>query len=155
MPSTLSPPDSGDLPRQFASRDELNQLLAREFPDAEGDLSPIRGGRSAAEKKLISVDAKRYAGSRNHLNGAVTGLSPYIRHGVLTLAEVRDVVFQRIRRRDDGNKLVNELGWRPSIKIEDGLKKTVTWYLENEQWLRNVISGEYQTYYQTHCNKNI
>ena len=112
MPSTLSPPDSGDLPRQFASRDELNQLLAREFPDAEGDLSPIRGGRSAAEKKLISVDAKRYAGSRNHLNGAVTGLSPYIRHGVLTLAEVRDAVFQRIRRRDDGSKLINELGWR-------------------------------------------
>ena len=112
MPSTLSPPHSGDLPRQFASRDELNQLLAQEFPNAEGDLSPIRGGRRAAEEKLNSVDASRYAGSRNHLNGAVTGLSPYIRHGVLTLAEVRDAVFQRIRRRDDGSKLINELGWR-------------------------------------------
>ena len=42
----------------------------------------------------------------------MTGLSPYIRHGVLTLAEVRDAVFQRIRNRNDGSKLINELGWR-------------------------------------------
>ena len=55
----------------------------------------------------------------------------------------------------DATKLVNELGWQPSIKIEEGLKKTVTWYLENEQWLRHVTSGEYQAYYQTHYNKNI
>jgi dTDP-glucose 4,6-dehydratase len=55
----------------------------------------------------------------------------------------------------DATKLVNELGWRPSLKIEEGLKKTVTWYLENEQWLRQVTSGEYQTYYQTRYNKNI
>ncbi len=40
------------------------------------------------------MDVKRYARSRNHLNGAVTRLSPYIRHGVFTLAEVRDAVFQ-------------------------------------------------------------
>ena len=58
------------------------------------------------------MDAKRYARSRNHLNGSVTGLSPYIRHGVLTLAEVRDAVFQSISNRDDGSKLINELGWR-------------------------------------------
>ena len=55
----------------------------------------------------------------------------------------------------DASKLVNELGWQPSLKIEEGLKKTVTWYLENDQWLRNVTSGEYQSYYQTHYNKNI
>ena len=42
----------------------------------------------------------------------MTGLSPYIRHGVLSLAEVRDAVFQRIRSRDEGSKLINELGWR-------------------------------------------
>ena len=55
----------------------------------------------------------------------------------------------------DATKLVNELGWQPSLKIEEGLKKTVTWYLENEQWLRHVTSGEYQTYYQTLYNKSI
>jgi len=62
------------------------------------------------------VDAKRYGRSRNHLNGSVTRLSPYIRHGILTLAEVRDAVFSQLKQnnqgRDDGGKLINELGWR-------------------------------------------
>ena len=49
------------------------------------------------------MDGKRYARSRNHLNGAVTRLSPYIRHGVFTLAEVRDAVFRGISNRDDGS----------------------------------------------------
>ncbi|MBL6739230.1 MAG: deoxyribodipyrimidine photo-lyase [Synechococcus sp. BS301-5m-G54] len=112
MPSTPSPPSPGDLPRQFASRDALEALLIEEFPSAEGPLSPIPGGRQAAEARLARVQPSRYAKSRNHLNGAVTGLSPYIRHGVLTLAEVKQAVFQRIRKRDDGGKLINELGWR-------------------------------------------
>ena len=72
----------------------------------------MEGGRRAAEERLNKVDPRRYAKSRNHLRGAVTGLSPYIRHGVLTLSEVRDAVFQRIRNRDEGTKLINELGWR-------------------------------------------
>ena len=112
MPTVQITPIPGDLPREFASRDALEQLLAEEFPEAEGSLSPIRGGRRAAEAKLAQVNPARYAKSRNHLNGAVTGLSPYIRHGVLTLAEVRGAVFQRIRNRNDGIKLINELGWR-------------------------------------------
>ena len=62
------------------------------------------------------MDAKRYGRSRNHLNGSVTRLSPYIRHGILTLAEVRDAVFSQLKQnnqgRDDGGKLINELGWR-------------------------------------------
>ena len=87
MPSVASPPINGDLPRQFASRDALNTLLAQEFPGAEGELSPIRGGRAPAEEKLRRVDARRYAKSRNHLKGEVTGLSPYIRHGVLSVLE--------------------------------------------------------------------
>ena len=62
------------------------------------------------------MDAKLYGRSRNLLNGAVTRLSPYIRHGILTLAEVRDAVFSQLKQtnqgRDDGGKLINELGWR-------------------------------------------
>ena len=72
----------------------------------------MRGGRDAAQTTLSRIDPRRYTKSRNHLKGAVTGLSPYIRHGVLSLAEVRDAVFQRIRSRDEGSKLINELGWR-------------------------------------------
>jgi deoxyribodipyrimidine photo-lyase len=58
-----------------------------------------RGGRRAAEARLAQIDPARYGASRNHLDGAVTRLSPYIRHGVLTLAEVREAVFARLRER--------------------------------------------------------
>ncbi len=112
VPAASSPPDPGDLPRQFPNREALNSLLQLEFPGASGELSPIRGGRKAAEMRLSKVDPARYARSRNHLDGLVTGLSPYIRQGVLSLAEVRDAVFRRIRHRDEGGKLINELGWR-------------------------------------------
>ena len=98
----------------------------------------IRGGRREAERRLTLLDPARYGATRNHLDGAVTRLSPYIRHGVLTLAEVRDAVFARLRERADpaptvqgklfepqaaacgwsasqrraGEKLIAELGWR-------------------------------------------
>ena len=110
------PSESNDLPRDLSERKSLNSLLSHEFPYASGELSPIEGGRAAAERQLISMDAKRYGRSRNHLNGSVTRLSPYIRHGILTLAEVRDAVFSQLKKtnqgRDDGGKLINELGWR-------------------------------------------
>ncbi len=54
------------------------------------------GGRRAAETRLAAIDPARYGATRNHLDGAVTRLSPYIRHGVLSLAEVRDAVFARL-----------------------------------------------------------
>ena len=60
------------------------------------------GGRRAAEARLARMDPARYGASRNHLDGAVTRLSPYIRHGVLTLAEVREAVFARLREREAG-----------------------------------------------------
>ena len=110
--SLLWPEQSGDLPRDLPDRRALDRLLGEQFPEAGGSLSPLRGGRAAAETRLARLDPRRYTKSRNHLKGAVTGLSPYIRHGVLSLAEVRDAVFQRIRSRDEGSKLINELGWR-------------------------------------------
>jgi len=58
--------------------------------------SPFPGGRRAAEARLAAIDPARYGATRNHLDGAVTRLSPYIRHGVLTLAEVREAVFSRL-----------------------------------------------------------
>ena len=58
----------------------------------------MNGGRRAAEARLAAIDPARYGASRNHLDGAVTRLSPYIRHGVLSLAEARDAVFGRLRQ---------------------------------------------------------
>ena len=48
----------------------------------------------------------------------------------------------------DSSRLKNELGWEPSLRFEEGLEKTVRWYLDNEEWMREVTSGDYQQYYE-------
>lgn len=48
----------------------------------------------------------------------------------------------------DSSKLKRELGWEPSLQFEEGIKKTVKWYLENQAWMDNVTSGDYQKYYE-------
>ena len=47
----------------------------------------------------------------------------------------------------DSRKIQRELGWEPSLQFEEGIEKTVRWYLDNQEWLDLVTSGEYQTYY--------
>jgi dTDP-glucose 4,6-dehydratase len=47
----------------------------------------------------------------------------------------------------DSTKIMNALGWKPSLQFEEGIEKTVDWYLNNTEWLNNVTSGAYQTYY--------
>ena len=47
----------------------------------------------------------------------------------------------------DSTKLQRELGWEPSLQFEEGIEKTVRWYLDNQEWLDNVTSGDYQKYY--------
>jgi dTDP-glucose 4,6-dehydratase len=46
----------------------------------------------------------------------------------------------------DSSKIATELGWKPSVDVADGLKRTIRWYLDNRAWLEHVISGEYQKY---------
>ena len=48
----------------------------------------------------------------------------------------------------DPTKIHEELGWLPETKFEDGIKKTIQWYLDNEDWWQNIVSGEYQNYYE-------
>ena len=48
----------------------------------------------------------------------------------------------------DPTKIHNELGWLPETRFEDGLKKTIKWYLDNESWWKPIISGEYRDYYE-------
>lgn len=52
----------------------------------------------------------------------------------------------------DANKLKNELGWEPSLQFEEGLVKTIFWYLANEKWMDNITSGDYQKYYEQQYN---
>jgi len=60
---------------------------------------------------------------------------------------VTDRAGHDLRYAIDSSKLQDELGWNPSLQFDEGLKKTVEWYLSNEEWLDNVTSGDYQNYY--------
>ncbi|CAA0221890.1 dTDP-glucose 4,6-dehydratase [Tenacibaculum maritimum] len=61
---------------------------------------------------------------------------------------VTDRAGHDLRYAIDSTKLKEELGWEPSLQFEEGIEKTVKWYLENSEWLENVTSGNYQKYYQ-------
>lgn len=63
---------------------------------------------------------------------------------------VTDRAGHDLRYAIDASKVMNELGWEPSLQFEEGLEKTVDWYLENEEWLERVTSGAYQAYYNEH-----
>ena len=100
---------------RITNRAELASTLRPLFPHlapADVALSPTRGGRAAALAALARVKPQSYARSRNYLDGDVTRLSAYLRHGVLTLAEVRDEVLRHVSDPRDAGKLVNELAWR-------------------------------------------
>lgn len=60
---------------------------------------------------------------------------------------VTDRAGHDLRYAIDADKIKNELGWEPSLQFEEGLEKTVQWYLDNQDWLDLVTSGEYRTYY--------
>ncbi len=60
---------------------------------------------------------------------------------------VKDRLGHDLRYAIDGSKIENELGWRPSLQFEEGIEKTVRWYLANSEWLEKVTSGEYKNYY--------
>lgn len=63
---------------------------------------------------------------------------------------VKDRKGHDLRYAIDPTKIDKELGWLPQTKFEDGIKKTIDWYLKNEDWWEQIISGEYQTYYENH-----
>jgi dTDP-glucose 4,6-dehydratase len=60
---------------------------------------------------------------------------------------VKDRAGHDMRYAIDASKLKNELGWVPSLQFEEGISKTIDWYLDNEEWLKHVTSGEYMKYY--------
>jgi len=61
---------------------------------------------------------------------------------------VTDRAGHDLRYAIDSGKLKNELGWEPSLQFEEGIEKTVRWYLDNQEWMDNITSGEYEKYYQ-------
>jgi dTDP-glucose 4,6-dehydratase len=66
---------------------------------------------------------------------------------------VKDRAGHDLRYAIDSSKIQKELGWKPSLQFAEGLEKTVDWYLANEEWMKNVTSGDYQKYYENQYTK--
>jgi dTDP-glucose 4,6-dehydratase len=79
--------------------------------------------------------------------GRATGTS------VKLITYVKDRPGHDLRYAIDASKINTTLGWRPSVTFEQGLEKTIDWYLSNEEWLHNVTSGNYQKYYDKQYNQ--
>ncbi|MDE6228009.1 MAG: dTDP-glucose 4,6-dehydratase [Muribaculaceae bacterium] len=62
---------------------------------------------------------------------------------------VTDRLGHDMRYAIDSRKLQSELGWEPSLQFEEGIEKTVRWYLDNQEWMDNITSGEYEKYYES------
>ena len=78
----------------------------------------------------------------DHLLGNAPGTSEHL------ITYVTDRAGHDLRYAIDSTKLQRELGWEPSLQFEEGIGKTVRWYLDNQEWLDQVTSGEYQNYYR-------
>lgn len=116
---SVSHADAADLtPLVGSDRGQLVAAFATRWPSPAADaeiaaattIAP--GGSRAAYERLAAIEPVGYARSRNHVAGAVTGLSPWIRHGVLGLAEVRDAALARVTVPEQAEKLISELAWR-------------------------------------------
>lgn len=66
---------------------------------------------------------------------------------------VTDRAGHDLRYAIDSTKLQKELGWEPNLQFEEGIEKTVRWYLDNQDWMDNITSGEYEKYYEEMYNK--
>ena len=69
-------------------------------------------------------------------------------HSLELITYVTDRLGHDARYAIDSTKLQQELGWEPSLQFEEGIEKTVRWYLDNQEWMDNITSGEYEKYYE-------
>jgi len=134
------------MKRDFENREDMIVYLQQQFPDAyqrDPHTSQIVGGRAVAEEQLETIKPKKYAKTRNYLDGEVTRLSPYIRHGVLTLSEVRDKVLDIATKPDDAEKLIQEFAYRDYFQriyatIGDGIWES------REEWKTGFGENDYE-----------
>ena len=102
-----------------------------------GDTYNIGGNNEWTNIDLIKLLCKIMDGKLNRPLGESEKLITY----------VKDRAGHDLRYAIDSTKLQNELGWVPSLRLEEGLSKTVEWYLSNQKWMDDILSGNYQQYY--------
>ena len=100
------------LPKIFATREQLITHVKNLAPWVAGGASPIIGGYTAAASKLQNIDPINYGKTRNFGDGRVTGLSPYVHHGILSLNEIRNFALAQCTQPEQCTKFIQELAWR-------------------------------------------
>ena len=108
-----------------------------------GDTYNIGGFNEWKNIDLIKIIIKTV----DRMLGRVEGTSDKL------ITYVTDRAGHDFRYAIDSNKLKHELGWEPSLQFEEGIEKTVAWYLSNQKWLENVVSGDYKNYYDNMYSK--
>ena len=104
----------------------------------KGETYNIGGFNEWTNIDLIKILCKKMDIALGNEAGTAEGLITY----------VKDRPGHDKRYAIDANKLKNELDWEPSLQFEEGLEKTIAWYLANEKWMDNITSGDYQKYYK-------
>ena len=107
-----------------------------------GETYNIGGFNEWKNIDLVKLLCKQMDSKLNRIDGTSEKLITY----------VKDRPGHDLRYAIDASKIKNELGWVPSVTFEEGLKKTIDWYLNNEDWLKNVATGAYQSYYKKQYN---
>ena len=102
-----------------------------------GETYNIGGFNEWTNIDLIKILCKQMDIALGNPTGTAEGLITY----------VKDRPGHDKRYAIDANKLKNELGWEPSLQFEEGLVKTIAWYLAHKEWMDNITSGDYQNYY--------
>jgi len=102
-----------------------------------GETYNIGGNNEWTNINLIRLLCKIMDGKLGRSNGESEKLITF----------VKDRAGHDLRYAIDSSKLQQELGWKPSLQFEEGLTKTVDWYLANQKWLDDIVSGDYQNYY--------
>ena len=102
-----------------------------------GDTYNIGGGNEWKNIDSVKVLIKTVDRLLGHAEGTSDHLITY----------VTDRAGHDLRYAIDASKLRTELGWEPSLQFEEGIEKTVRWYLDNQEWMDNITSGEYEKYY--------
>lgn len=108
-----------------------------------GETYNIGGGNEWTNIKLVQKLCEIMDGKLNRKPGTSAQLITY----------VKDRAGHDLRYAIDCKKLESELGWNTTVTFDEGLEKTVNWYLENTNWMQNVLSGDYEKYYQNQYQK--
>ena len=137
------------LRKNFESRNDLEIYMQEITAESLGGhgmakedlkLSPTQATPETLAGLMAAIDPAGYAKSRNFLNGKITKLSPFIRHGMVSLNHVRNLALSRVTRKGDAEKLVQELGWRAFWRNVE---------TQNPDWLWHDVEP-YKTGYFAH-----